>query len=207
MLDDASLKRTVDLASAGAALARGSGADAGAWAADARAVDAFVEGTADLIAETRASSRAARVDAATAAGKPAGDLFVAGFLEANARAIAVATSNGLFAYHRTTDAELFGDGAHARRHRQRLGARRRARLERDRSGAIGRIAAQKAVAQPQPAGDRAGLYTVVLEPQAVNDLSRCWRARSTRATPTKDAARSRSRAAARGSARRSSTSA
>jgi hypothetical protein len=43
--------------------------------------------------------------AATAAGESGGEIFTAGFLEANARATAVATSKGLFAYHRSPDAD------------------------------------------------------------------------------------------------------
>ena len=134
------------------------------------AVEAFVEGTADLDAEARAEAIGRAIGAATAAGKPAGAIFAAGYLEANARAIAVATSNGLFAYHRTTDADFSvtartpdgtGSGwAHG-------GARDWSAVD---PVAIGRVAAQKAVASRNPQEIAPGLYTAVLEPQAVTDL-------------------------------------
>jgi len=82
----------------------------------------------------------------------------------------VATSNGLFAYHRTTDADFSvtartpdgtGSGwAHG-------GARDWNAVNPE---AIGRVAAQKAVASRNPQEIAPGLYTAVLEPQAVNDL-------------------------------------
>ena len=81
VLDDASLKRTVDLA---ARLARLSPEDPEFMpelgAQSYAPVDAFVERTADLNAETRASAVKRVVDAAIAAGKPAGTIFAAGFL-------------------------------------------------------------------------------------------------------------------------------
>ena len=51
---------------------------------------------------------------------------------------------------------LLGDGAHAGRHRQRLGERRRARLGRDRPGRDRPHRRAEGRGQPQPAGDRAG---------------------------------------------------
>jgi predicted Zn-dependent protease len=108
--------------------------------------------------------------AATAAGKPAGEIVTAGFLEANARATAVATSKGLFAYHRSTDADYSvtartpdGTGSGW----ARAGARNWNAID---AASIGRIAAQKAVASRKPQTIEPGLYTAVLEPQAVNDL-------------------------------------
>jgi len=171
VLDDASLKRTVDLASRLARLAPEDPElmpELGPQTYPA--VDAFVEGTAELDAEARAEAIGRAVSAATAAGKSAGDIFAAGYLEANARAIAVATSKGLFAYHRTTDADFSvtartpdgtGSGwAHA-------GARDWGAVD---PVAIGRVAAQKAVASRSPQEIAPGLYTAVLEPQAVTDL-------------------------------------
>ena len=84
--------------------------------------------------------------------------------------MAVATSNGLFAYHRTTDADFSvtartpdgtGSGWAS------AGARDWSAID---PAAIGRIAAQKAVASRNPQAIEPGLYTAVLEPQAVNDL-------------------------------------
>ena len=106
VLDDAALKRTVDLA---IQLARLSPEDPELLPElgpqTYQTVNAFVEGTADLDPEARASAVRRTMTAATTAGKPAGQIFTAGFLEANARVTAVATSNGLFAYHRSTDAD------------------------------------------------------------------------------------------------------
>jgi predicted Zn-dependent protease len=133
-------------------------------------VAAFIERTVDLDPETRAAAVKRAVDAASASGKAAGQIFSAGFLEANARAVAVATSAGLFAYHRTTDANFSmtartpdgtGSGWASG------GARDWSRLD---AAAIGRIAAQKAVASRNPQEVPPGLYTAVLEPQAVGDL-------------------------------------
>jgi predicted Zn-dependent protease len=171
VLDEASLKRTVDLA---ARLARLSPEDPELMPElgpqTYSTVNAFAESTADLDPEARASGVRRAIAGATTAGKPAGQIFTAGFLEANARAIAVATSNGLFAYHRTTDADFSvtartpdGTGSGW----ARGGARDWSAID---AGAVGRIAAQKAVASRNPQSIEPGMYTAVLEPQAVTDL-------------------------------------
>ena len=171
VLDEPSLKRTADFA---ARLARLSPEDPefmpelGPQAYSS--VDAFVERTADLNPETRATAVKAVVDAAVTTGKQGGAIFVAGFLDANARSTAVATSNGLFAYHRTTDADLSvtartpdgtGSGWAS------AGSRDWGRVN---PAALGRVAAQKAVASSNPQAIDPGMYTAVLEPQAVTDL-------------------------------------
>ena len=171
VLDDAALRRTVDLASRLARLAPEDPElmpELGPQTYEA--VDAFVEATADLDAEGRAEVIGRAIGAATAAGKAAGTIFAAGYLEANTRAIAVATSRGLFAYHRTTDADFSvtvrtpdGTGSGW----ARGGARDWSAVD---PVAIGRIAAQKAVASRNPREIPPGLYTAVLEPQAVTDL-------------------------------------
>jgi len=171
VLDEASLKRTIDLA---IRLARLSPEDPELMPelgpqkyAD---VNAYVRATADLDPETRAAAIQRAVSASSAAGKPAGSIFSAGFLQATARAVAVGTSNGLFAYHRTTESEFSmtartpdgtGSGWAS------AGARDWAALD---PAAIGRVAAQKAVASRNPQAIEPGLYTAVLEPQAVTDL-------------------------------------
>jgi predicted Zn-dependent protease len=133
-------------------------------------ISAFIDRTADLDPESRASAIRRAVDGALAAGKGTGSVFVAGFLEANAQATAIATSAGLFAYHRTTDADFSmtvrtpdrtGSGW------ARGGARDWGAID---AAAIGRVAAQKAVASRNPQSIEPGKYTAVLEPQAVNDL-------------------------------------
>jgi predicted Zn-dependent protease len=171
VLDEASLKRTVDLAMQ---LARLSPEDPELLPElgpqTYQPVNAFLESTFDLDAEARASAVRRTMAAATAAGKAAGQIFTAGYLEANARATAVATSNGLFAYHRSTDADYSvtartpdatGSGW------ARAGARDWNAID---AASIGRIAAQKAVASRNPQTIEPGTYTAVLEPQAVNDL-------------------------------------
>jgi predicted Zn-dependent protease len=115
-------------------------------------------------------ARAGAVQRAIQATGGGGQIFSAGFLEANVITVAVATSNGLFAYHRTTDGELSmtvrtpdgtGSGWASG------GARDWGAVD---PSAIGRAAARKAVASrnPQPIEPRP--YTAVLEPQATNDL-------------------------------------
>jgi predicted Zn-dependent protease len=171
VLDDASLRRTVELAAQLARLAPEDPELMPELGAQTHAsIGAFVERTADLDPESRATAVRRAVDAAAAAGKPAGQIFSAGYLEANARALAVATSSGLFAYHRTTDANFSvtartpdgtGSGWAS------AGSRDWANVD---TAAIGRVAAQKAVASRSPQAIEPGLYTAVLEPQAVNDL-------------------------------------
>jgi predicted Zn-dependent protease len=171
VIDEASLKRTIDLAMRLARLAPEDPElmpELGAQTYSA--VNAYVSSTADLDPETRAAAVQRAVSAATASGQPAGAIFAAGFLQATARATAVATSNGLFAYHRSTEAEFSmtartpdgtGSGWAS------AGARDWSAID---PGAIGRVAAQKAVASRMPQAIEPGMYTAVLEPQAVTDL-------------------------------------
>jgi predicted Zn-dependent protease len=171
VLDDASLKRTVDLA---ARLARLSPEDPEFMPElgpqTYATVNAFVERTADLNPEARATAVKRVLDSAVEAGKPAGTIFVAGFLESHARATAVANSNGLFAYHRTTDADL----SVTARTPDGTGSGWASGGSRDWGtvdpGRLGRVAAQKAVASRSPQAIEPGMYTAVLEPQAVTDL-------------------------------------
>ncbi len=171
VLDDASLARTVDLAER---LARLSPEDPEIMpelgSQTYTPVDSYIEATADLGAEARAAAAKRVIERASQVGKSAGDMFVAGFLEANAGARAIATSRGLFAYHRSTDATLSttartpdgtGSGWASG------GARDWAKLD---PSALGTTAAQKAVASRNPVAIEPGMYTVVLEPQAVADL-------------------------------------
>jgi predicted Zn-dependent protease len=171
ILDDASLRRTADLASR---LARLSPEDPELMPElgpqTYATVNAFVERTADLNPESRANAVKRAVDAALSEGKTAGSIFVAGFLAANARAVAVATSSGLFAYHRTTDADLSvtartpdgtGSGWAS------AGSRDWGAID---PAALGSVAARKAVTSRAPQAIEPGMYTAVLEPQAVTDL-------------------------------------
>ena len=171
VLDEPSLRRVVALASQLARLAPEDPELMPELGAQTyQAVDAHVPATADLDAETRAAAVQRAFRAATEAGRPAGAIFTAGFLEADAAVTAVATSNGLFAYHAATDASFSitartpdgtGSGWASG------GARDWNVLDPE---SIGRIAAQKAVASRNPQAIETGLYTAVLEPQAVTDL-------------------------------------
>jgi len=171
VLEDASLKRTVDQAIQLARLAPEDPEmmpELGPQTYEA--IDAFVDRTANLDAETRSTAVRRAIEAANTAGRAAGEIFTAGFLDFNAIAYAVATSAGLFGYHRTTDARFSvtartpdgtGSGWAS------AGARDWHAFD---SAAIGRIAAQKAVASRNPGSIDPGKYSAILEPQAVNDL-------------------------------------
>ena len=171
VLDDSSLRRTVETAQR---LARLSPEDPelmpelGPQTYDE--VPAFVARTADLDPEARALAVGRAVEAAAAGGREAGAIFTAGFLNAGAQAVAVATSNGLFAYHRTTAASFTmtartpdgtGSGWAG------TGARDWSAVD---SAALGRIAARKAAGSRNPGAIEPGRYTAVLEPAAVSDL-------------------------------------
>ncbi|HSJ63635.1 MAG TPA: TldD/PmbA family protein [Gemmatimonadaceae bacterium] len=137
-------------------------------------VQGFATATAELDAEKRAAAVRSVFEGVSSIpavdGVRPADLFVAGFLEATATAQAIANSKGLFAYHRSSDASLSttvrtpdgtGSGYYER------GARDWSSLDpRD----IGTRAARKAVASRNPQAIEPGMYTVVLEPQAVSDL-------------------------------------
>jgi predicted Zn-dependent protease len=171
VLDDASLRRTVELSER---LAKLSPEDPEIMPElgpqSYSPVGGFIEATADLGPEARTAAAKRVIDSAIATGRPAGDVFVAGFLEANAGARAIANSKGLFAYHRSTDANLSttvrtpdgtGSGWAS------AGARNWGAIN---PAALGERAAQKAVASRNPTAIEPGMYTVVLEPQAVADL-------------------------------------
>jgi predicted Zn-dependent protease len=166
VLDDASLRRTVELA---AQLARLSPENPEIMPElgpqNYAAINAYIEDTANLNPAARAGAVKRTID-----GAGGGQIFVAGFLDAQAVEIAVATSNGLFAYHRMTGADLSvtartpdgtGSGWAS------AGARDWGAVD---PQTIGRIAARKAQSSRNPEANEPGLYTAVLEPQAVNDL-------------------------------------
>ena len=171
ILDDESLRRTVDLAERLATLSPEDPESMPELGAQSYApVNGYFDRTAGLTPETRAVAAKRIIDTAEAAGGDAGKLFVAGFLQANAGASAVATSRGLFAYHRNSSADLSttvrtpdatGSGWAS------AGARDWGLID---PAALGRVAARKAVASRKPQAIEPGLYTVVLEPQAVADV-------------------------------------
>ena len=107
VLDDASLARTVDLAQRLARLAPEDPEIMPELPPQTyQEVQSWIDRTAELGPEARAAIVKQVIERAGAAGRAAGDVFVAGFLEANAGANAIANSAGLFAYHRSTDANL-----------------------------------------------------------------------------------------------------
>ncbi|MEP6495394.1 MAG: TldD/PmbA family protein [bacterium] len=133
-------------------------------------VNGYFDKTADLTPETRAAAAKATITVAEQAGKAAGNIFVAGFLSATAGANAIATSRGLFAYHRNSDVDLSAtvrtpDGTGSGW--ASAGARDWSSID---PAALGRIGAQKAVASRNPKAIEPGLYTVVLEPHAVAEI-------------------------------------
>jgi predicted Zn-dependent protease len=168
VLDDASLKRTVELAERLAKLAPEDPElmpELGTQ--QYPSVSAFVNRTAELSPEARARAAQTVIDAEQAR---ANRLAVAGYIEANAGATAVATNGGLFAYHSSTDVSMSttartpdgtGSGYAV------AGSRDWADVD---AAALGRRAAGKALASRNPQAIEPGMYTVVLEPQAVADV-------------------------------------
>ena len=171
VLDDASLRRTVDLAER---LARLSPEDPELMPElgpqQYVTVRGYVDSTAALTPEARAQAVKRAVDAARDAGKAAGDMFVAGFLEANAGALCLAKSRGLFAYHPSTDVSL---GVTARTP-DGTGSGWSQGAARDWSlldpASLGRRAAEKAVASRNPVAMEPGMHTAVLEAAGVAQL-------------------------------------
>jgi predicted Zn-dependent protease len=171
VLDDASLRRTVDLAER---LARLSPEDPELMPElgpqQYLTVNGYLNTTAALAPEARAEAVKRVVDTARETGKAAGDMFVAGYLEANAGANCLATSRGLFAYHASTDVNL---GVTARTPDATGsgwasgGARDWSLLD---AAALGRRAAEKAVASRNPVAMEPGMHTAVLEAAAVATL-------------------------------------
>jgi predicted Zn-dependent protease len=170
VLEDAALKRTVELATALARLAPEDPELMPELGPQTyRPTNAFIARTL-LDPEMRSGAVNRAIESASTAGRSAGSIFTAGYLETNGRAVAVGTSRGLFAYHRSTDADFSvtartpdGTGSGW----ATGGARDFGTVD---PAAIGRIAAQKAVASRNPQTIEPGLYTAVLEPAAVTDL-------------------------------------
>ena len=168
VLDDAALKRTVELAERLARLAPEDPEIMPELGAQQYAqVSAFVERTADLSPEARAHAAQTVIDADQA---KANRLSIAGFIEANAGATAVATNAGLFAYHASTDVSM----STTARTPDGTGSGYAVAGSRDwadvNAAALGRRAADKALASRNPQAIEPGMYTVVLEPQAVADV-------------------------------------
>lgn len=172
VLDDDSLRRTVALAETLARLSPENPEIVPELGPQSYAsVNGYFDSTADLDPEARARATKDVIDAAESAGREVGNIFVAGFLQTSAGANVVATSRGLFAYHASTNSSL---GVTARTPDgtgsgwSSAGSRDWKSID---SAELGRIAAQKAVASRNPRAIEPGLYTVVLEPHAVADIT------------------------------------
>lgn len=173
-LDDESLRRTTDLAER---LAKLSPDDPELMPElgpqQYLDIPNFFESTANLSPEQRAATAKKAIETAEGVWKGAnatGALFVAGFLDAEAGATVVATSRGLFAYHRSSSVRL----SNTARTPDGTGSGWAASNARDWTGIdpafLGRRAAQKAVQSRSPVAIEPGLYTVVLEPAAASQL-------------------------------------
>jgi predicted Zn-dependent protease len=180
VLDDASLRRTVDLAER---LARLSPEDPELMPElgpqQYMAIANHFESTARLTPEQRVAAANVVINAGETAWKnangpgakaPDGALFVAGFLNAQSGASIVATSKGLFAYQRSSNVSLSntartpeGTGSGW----AQSGARDWTKLD---PAYLGRKAAMKAVRSRSPVAIEPGFYTVVLEPAAASQL-------------------------------------
>ena len=133
-------------------------------------VNSYFDATANLGSEPRATAVKRAIDAAEATGRSAGNVFVAGFLQAGAGAQAIGTSRGLFAYHRATNVSL----STTVRTPDTTGSGWASAAARDWSAidpaSLGRTAATKAVRSRNPKAVEPGMYTVVLEPAATAQL-------------------------------------
>jgi predicted Zn-dependent protease len=171
VMEEESLRRTVDLAERLAKLAPEDPETMPELGPQTYSpVGSYIDRTADLGPEARAVAARRVIERAGESGNGAGDVFVAGYLEANALSRAIANTKGLFAYHRSTDANLSAtvrtpDGTGSGW--ASAGSRDWQKID---PASLGARAAQKAVASRNPTAIEPGAYTVVLEPQAVADL-------------------------------------
>jgi predicted Zn-dependent protease len=131
-----------------------------------RPVEASFTATAHLTPGDRAQAALTALQPARAAG----DLEVAGFLQTRMGFNAMGNKAGLFAYHRTTNANFTvtartndgtGSGWAGADHND---------WEQLDPGAVSRRAIDKARRSRNPVAIEPGRYTVILEPQAVGDL-------------------------------------
>jgi predicted Zn-dependent protease len=131
-----------------------------------KSVDAYFPSVASMTAEDRARIALTALEPA----RNAKDLRAAGFLINGASATALGNSKGLFAYHRTTNANFTltvrttdGTGSGW------AGAEHNDASKVDFAG-VSRRAIDKARLSRNPVAVEPGRYTVILEPQAVGDI-------------------------------------
>jgi len=132
-----------------------------------RAVEAYFPSVAGMSADDRARVALTALEPA----RGAKDLRAAGFLINNAGATALGNNKGLFAYHRSTNANFTltvrtADGTGS----GWAGAEHNDANKVD-FAAVSRRAIEKARLSRNPVAVEPGRYTVILEPQAVGDLS------------------------------------
>ena len=129
-------------------------------------IPAWFDSTAELSAEDRARAALTVLEPA----RRSKDLTVAGFIDCSASARAIGTSNGLFAYHRSTGANY----TLTARTNDGTGSGWVAADENDWRridfSNIATRAIEKARASRNPTAIEPGRYTVIFEPQAVVDL-------------------------------------
>ena len=131
-----------------------------------RQVDAYFPSVASMSAEDRARVALTALEPA----RSAPDLRAAGFLVNGSSATALGNSKGLFAYHRTTNANFTltvrttdgtGSGWAGAEHND---------ASKVDFAAVSRRAIEKARLSRNPSAVEPGRYTVILEPQAVGDI-------------------------------------
>ena len=129
-------------------------------------IPAWFDSTANLSAEDRARAALTALEPA----RRAKDLTVAGYIDCSASATAIGTSAGLFAYHRSTGANYTltvrttdgtGSGWNGADEND---------FDRIDFRGIATRAIEKSRASRNPQAIEPGRYTVIFEPQAVNDL-------------------------------------
>jgi predicted Zn-dependent protease len=129
-------------------------------------VDAYFAETAELSAADRARAALSALEPA----RKAGDLQAAGFIVVSANAGAIGNNSGLFAYHRSTNANYTitvrttdgtGSGWAGAEHND---------WRKIDFPAVSQRAIDKARLSRNPVAVEPGRYTVILEPQAVGDL-------------------------------------
>lgn len=130
------------------------------------AVPAWFESTVSASAEDRAKAALS----ALAPARAANDLTVAGFLVSTAQATAIGNSAGLFAYHRSTEANY----TLTARTNDGTGSGWAGATDNDWAkldfASVAKRAMDKARASKNPVALEPGRYTVVFEPDATSDL-------------------------------------
>ncbi len=129
-------------------------------------VNAFFDSVANLTPADRAKAALTALEPA----RKAGDITTAGFLVTNASSSALGNDKGMFAYHRSTNAnytltvrtrDATGSGWAGGEHND---------WNRVDIAGISQRAIEKAKLSRSPVAIEPGRYTVILEPQAVGDL-------------------------------------